>query len=115
MSPSEILVVIGGLVVGYGLISWLIARSASRAASGPVDSEWIRAHWYDVLGVRPNASIDDIKAAYAGKARQYEAAHVDGLAPELRASALRKSQELSLAYTWALESAARSTMERSGR
>ena len=115
MSPGEILAIVAGLLTGYWLISWLLARSASSASAGTIDSQWIRTHWDEVLGVRPNASVEDIKAAYAARMRQYEPAHVEGVAPALGAIALRKSQELKLAYTWALDSAARATTERSGR
>jgi preprotein translocase subunit Sec63 len=115
VNAGEILAVVGGLVAGYWLISWLIARAASRAVAGAPDGQWVRTHWDEVLGVRPNASVEDIKAAYSAKLRQYEAAQVDGRTPELRSMALRKTQELSLAYTWALDQAARSATERLGR
>ena len=87
MSSVELLTVVLGLVVGYGIIAGLMgARSSSRAASQGAQEtaaephhqggrpaagrteglspEWIQANWHEVLGVSPNASIEVVKSAY---------------------------------------------------
>jgi DnaJ-domain-containing protein 1 len=115
MSSAELLTVVLGLLVGYGIITGLMsARSSSRAPSegtqeataepphsGRSSSEWIRANWHSVLGVSPNASIEVIKSAYQLRADQYHPDKTEGLGPELKVLAERKMQELNTAYAWA--------------
>ena len=127
MTTTEMLAVVMGLLVGYWIISRVIAgRTTPRAAhSGGADEpttepdqagkpaggrvedlnpEWIRAHWHEVLGVSPRASIEVIKSAYRLRAHQYHPDKTEGLGPELKALAARKMQELNMAYTWATRS-----------
>jgi len=123
MSSAELLTIVLGLLVGYGIITGLMsARSSSRAPSeGTQDAtaepphsgrsgggstegaspEWIRANWHSVLGVSPNASIEVIKTAYRLRAHQYHPDKTEGLGPELKVLAARKMQELNTAYAWA--------------
>ncbi len=123
MSSVELLTVVLGLLVGYGIIAGLMsARTSSRADSqgtqgtdaGPhhqgqpaggrtegLSPEWIRANWHEVLGVSPNASTEVIKSAYRLRAHQYHPDKTEGLGPELKILAERKMQELNMAYTWA--------------
>jgi DnaJ-domain-containing protein 1 len=127
MSTAELLTVIVGLVVGYGIIARVMGTrtstapasdaageatpSGSRRESEPAGSpaeelnhEWIRANWHEVLGVGPKASIEVIKSAYRLRAHQYHPDKTEGLGPELKALAERKMQELNMAYAWATRS-----------
>lgn len=52
-----------------------------------------RALWYDILGVRPDASADDIRLAYLAKARLIEPARVSG-APSRVVTAVARAQAL---------------------
>ena len=123
MSSVELLTVIVGLLVGYGIIAGLMsARASNRSSSnapqedgtradrqgqprgGPSESpspEWIRANWHEVLGVSPNASSEVIKSAYRLRAHQYHPDRTEGLGPELKVLAEQKMQELNAAYAWA--------------
>jgi DnaJ-domain-containing protein 1 len=126
MRSTELLVAVGGLVVGYWVISMLMSRrtrrtaapgGASETADGPFsgdqpadgrvggrDSDWIRANWHEVLGVSPNASIEVVKSAYRLRAQQYHPDKTERLGPELKSLAMQKMQELNVAYTWATRS-----------
>ena len=127
MSSVELITVVLGLLVGYGIIAGLMgARSSSRAASQGAQEaaaephhqdgrpgagrteglspEWIQANWHEVLGVSPNASIEVVKSAYRLRAQQYHPDKTERLGPELRSLAIQKMQELNLAYTWATRS-----------
>jgi DnaJ-domain-containing protein 1 len=122
MSSVELLTVVLGLVVGYGIIAGLMnVRTSSQAPSEEQEAaaephhqgqpaggrteglspEWIRANWHEVLGVSPNASTEVIKSAYRLRAQQYHPGNTERLGPELKALAAQKMQELNLAYTWA--------------
>jgi DnaJ-domain-containing protein 1 len=122
MSATELVTVTVGLVVGYWIISrWMSTRiprpaepndaapgpnQSGQPADGPDghDQEWIRANWHEILGVSPRASIEVIKSAYRLRAQQYDPDRTEGLGPELRDLAVRKMQELNLAYAWATRS-----------
>jgi hypothetical protein len=52
-----------------------------------------RAIWYDILGVLPDASAEDIRLAYRAKARWLEPARVSG-APSQAVAAITRAQAL---------------------
>ncbi|MGE0122763.1 MAG: J domain-containing protein [Vicinamibacterales bacterium] len=52
---------------------------------------------YAVLGIRPGATIEQIKAAYRTKIKEYHPDQVERLGPELRELAKRKTQEINRA------------------
>jgi DnaJ domain len=59
--------------------------------------------WFEVLGVQPTATIDEIKIAYRERALQYHPDRVQGLGQEFQEIAERKIRELNLAYQSALQ------------
>lgn len=106
MSTTELFTAILGLALGYGLIARWIGQRRAEGPS-PVNDEWVRAKWPEILGVSPNASVEVIKTAYRLQAEQYRPEKTHGLAPELRSLAIRKTQELDAAYAWATGSRSR--------
>jgi DnaJ-domain-containing protein 1 len=57
---------------------------------------------FEVLGLRPGASGDEIKSAYRDAIKQYHPDYVVNLGAELREVAERKTKELNAAYSEAL-------------
>ncbi len=53
--------------------------------------------WYEVLGISPDASVDEIKAAWQNGLKQYHPDHVTSLGPKLREIAEKESKALSKA------------------
>ena len=53
---------------------------------------------YEVLGVRPSASQEEISAAYRALVRQYHPDKVADLGPELRELAEQRMKEINAAY-----------------
>lgn len=53
---------------------------------------------YEVLGVKPNASLEDIRAAYRRIARMNHPDKVNGLAPEFRQLAEQRMKTITAAY-----------------
>jgi hypothetical protein len=54
--------------------------------------------WWEVLGVSPEASPDEIRRCYAEKLKQYHPDRVNGLAHEIVELAERKTKELNAAF-----------------
>lgn len=118
-------VVIGCLVLGYWIVSKLIEKgkaaeqgsqtgsagtgqrekstTGAEERSGEDQSSTRReTNWYDVLGVRPDAPITEIKAAYRKLMAQYHPDKVSSLGRELQELAEAKSKELTQAYRRAM-------------
>ena len=70
--------------------------------STPDDELTQTAVWFGVLGVQPTASMDEIKAAFRERARQYHPDRVAGLGPEFREIAEKKMKQLNEAYDFAV-------------
>lgn len=114
MSASEILVIVFGLFLGYWVVANLLAkkdRQDPQPATGPAaDSSTENPGsatpkgraWHDVFGIAPDASIEEIRAAYRDLIGQYHPDKVAMLGEELQALAERKSKEINLAYSQAM-------------
>jgi preprotein translocase subunit Sec63 len=109
MSFWEFAVIMGCGVAGFWLVSIAIDAFSSkvRPSIDPIDagrsSERPREPtWFEVLGVKPTATIDEIKNAYRERALQYHPDRVQGLGQEFQDIADRKMRELNLAYQSAL-------------
>lgn len=108
MSTIEILVIVGGLIFGYWVVSLFTGekRPANRATpvagDGVVEPE--ESQWHDVLQLPPSATLEDIRAAYQNLISQYHPDKVASLGIELRALADKKSKQINAAYQEALRS-----------
>ena len=112
MSGPEIVISIVGALVGYWIVSSLVARvqRPPTVDQGPIGQERAKAQpaayqdelssvaWHSVLGVLADAPVDDIRSAYKILRSQYHPDKVAALGPELRALAEHKSREISAAY-----------------
>ena len=102
-----------GIII-FWLLSWVarkvmmsIARNRARP-QGQTDSNDYGAAYgaysrrgktpYETLQVSPNASIDDIRAAYRRMVQLYHPDKVSELGPELREVAERHMKEINAAY-----------------
>lgn len=121
MSGVEWLVIITCALVGYGLVSWLSNRQARHeesmrhTADGQAGSQSSRQEeadsrkqqanshpgqesWFQVLGVSPSASWEQIRSEYRKKIQQYHPDRLEGMAAELRQLAVERCQRLNAAY-----------------
>lgn len=71
-------------------------NTSSKASSDYSLNHKKSAH--EVLGVKPNASLDDIRAAYRRIARMNHPDKVNGLAPEFRQLAEQRMKAITAAY-----------------
>ena len=88
MSGNEVMVFVVFLLLGYWIVSFFLQRTNET--------------WHRVLNINPNASLDEIRAAYQSLISQYHPDEVATLGAEVRALAERKSKEITAAYQEAL-------------
>lgn len=77
---------------------------ASPRASSSMQAESMQesSNWFDILGVTPNSTADEIRSAYRQLMSQYHPDKVATLGQELRDLAERKSKEIAAAYAEAM-------------
>jgi DnaJ-domain-containing protein 1 len=92
------LLVIGVLVyLGYRL--YLSVSRALPAAEKPPPQPGAKERApHEVLGVAPNASREEVRAAYQKLVQQYHPDRVADMGPELRELAEQHTKELNAAY-----------------
>jgi len=109
MSSAEILVSLFGLFLGYWVISKLIPGSKNvnkynqfneekEFKTNPESETSDDTEWYEVLGVKPSSTKEEIQTAYKSLIRQYHPDKVASLGEDLRILAERKSKEINVAY-----------------
>ena len=115
MSVTEVLVVVGGLVLGYWIMAVFVpslrdgdppsgdrSGRADDGAEGDMDhpggaaAEVVR--WFEVLDIPESSSREEITAAYKRLIRQYHPDLVAGMGRELRDLAEVRSSEINVAY-----------------
>ncbi|HXP00938.1 MAG TPA: DnaJ domain-containing protein [Luteibacter sp.] len=101
MSTLEIIVIGACLAIGYKYTSALIGkredppRDDSPAHTPLFDRP---LPWHEVLGVAPDATHQEIVAAYRARMSQYHPDKVANMGEEIRALAERRSREINTAY-----------------
>lgn len=133
MSQLEILVVIIGAVLGFMIVRFaqnnMGAFSGDKGAGSPDDDkgrdglyintpatndptedDYIRANWYNILGVNEHAAQWQIDDAYGDMKQRYHPDKVRDMGIEVREAAERKTQQIDTAYRYACE--ARATDQR---
>ena len=125
MTTDEIVVIVGGALLGYWIVTSLLStkhdakgtdghpdKSDSRQqASGEETSapaiprfDDIKKNWHRILEVAESSDKDQITAAYKQKIGQHHPDKVATLGQELRALAEQKCKQINMAYDYALKS-----------
>jgi len=105
VSLEEIGVIALCLFGGYWGVSLLFGRKRRKTGShaGEPPSQEpppakVPPSWTEVLGVNPDAGVDEIRRAYQQRMAEYHPDKVASLGAELRELAERKSKEINVAY-----------------
>lgn len=110
MTPGDVILVVGCLVIGYMTVSFLMKRRGpppgapepprpgEAPAGTPLETTPAPAHWSTVLGTASTASVEEIREAYRRLVGQYHPDKVAQLGPELQALANQKTQAITAAY-----------------
>ena len=112
MGSFEVFAAIVFFILGYIIVSAVWPkRSSEQTNSGSAASD---AHldapggtstaWHEVLGVNPDATIEDIRQAYSLQMSKYHPDKVAELGPEIQRVAQQMTQRLNVAYEQALKS-----------
>jgi preprotein translocase subunit Sec63 len=90
------LILIGCFVIGYLLVSRLMAPKPNVALG---DAERVTmSNWFVILGVRENASFDEIKSAYRHAISQVHPDKFANASESERARAEAKAKQINAAY-----------------
>ena len=88
---------ITAIALGAGLLYKVInKRLNSTGVTG--SGHTTKLSYYEVLGVRRNASKQEIKAAYHNKVKMYHPDKVASMGPEFQELAEKKMREINEAY-----------------
>lgn len=107
LSAAEIASIVIGLGGGYWLVSRIL-EGVNRRDLTPEDFEQrpetpkrpepTAPLWWEVLGVAPDASADDVSRAYKRRISEYHPDKVAQMGDEIRSVAERKSKEINAAW-----------------
>ena len=127
MSGEEMLVIIGGLFLGYLIVTIIIEKKSSAASQKSnqnsssfkkdansdnstfqntyqqpfAEGKHISTSWYRILDVAESATLPEITIQYKRKIRDYHPDKVASLGKELKDLAELKSKEINSAYSYA--------------
>lgn len=112
MNLTEIVVLIGGLILGFGVVYGLMGGSKQGTAPGNGQRRYkpprqygdgMASTWFRILEVSEYAPRAEIEGAYRSKISQYHPDKVAQMGPEIRELAESKSQEINAAYSYAMQ------------
>ena len=115
MSTDDIVVIVGCLVIGYGLVTMMLRKpgpppaapkpppglAGDQAEPGASQSP-APPHWSSVLEIPSDAGAEEIREAYRRLIGQYHPDKVAALGRELQVLAESKSKDITIAYQEAL-------------
>jgi len=127
MTSTEMIVIVGGLLLGYWIVASLFNKkpaSSTRSNSNndaekltqensantedpgngnSCEEDYIPSSWFRILEVSQGATKDQIVTAYKQKIRQYHPDKVAQMGAEIRDIAELKSKQINAAYDYAMK------------
>jgi|APTNR8051073442_1049403.scaffolds.fasta_scaffold21146_3 DnaJ like chaperone protein len=127
MTSTEIIVIVGGLLLGYWIVASLFnkkpvsstntnsnddakkgthenrAHTEEPCNGNSCEEEHIPASWFRILEVSQGATKEQIITAYKQKIRQYHPDKVAQMGAEIRELAEFKSKQINAAYDYAMK------------
>ncbi|HPI66496.1 MAG: J domain-containing protein [Burkholderiaceae bacterium] len=126
MTSTEIIVIVGGLLLGYWIVASLFNKKPVSSTTNSNNSskdepqenrshaeepdhnnsgeeEYIPTSWFRILEVSQSATKEQIVTAYKQKIRQYHPDKVAQMGAEIRALAEFKSKQINAAYDYAMK------------
>lgn len=101
MTSTEVLVIVGGVALGYWLVAvvWPLLSGRDTASPSSDDDD---ASWHQVLGVPANADRATIDAAHQAKRAEHLPERIAHLSAQARAQAQRRRMQIDRAYAQAM-------------
>jgi DnaJ like chaperone protein len=127
MTSTEVIVIVGGLILGYWIVARLFNRTPASSANthssddsgndaqsdrsqekspgnnNSGEEDYIPASWFRILEVSESASQEQIVTAYKQKIHQYHPDKVAQMGAEIRELAEFKSKQINAAYDYAMK------------
>jgi DnaJ-domain-containing protein 1 len=97
----ELIAVIVFFLIGYWIVDFFWPRKKADAV--PVATAPDAPPWHEVLGVPPQASIEQIREAYLAKSAEHHPDRAFDQGPEAREAALRATRRLNDAFEQAMK------------
>ena len=102
MEGFELIAVVVFFLIGYWIVDFFWPKKkADTAAPAPAPAAAAEP-WHEVLGVSPQASVEQIRQAYLAKSAEHHPDRVSGQGPEAREAALRMTRKLNDAFEQAM-------------
>lgn len=107
MDGLELLAVVVFFLIGYWVVDFFWPKKKidgappASTAPGPTAIDE-NAPWHEVLGVAPDATLEQIRKAYEEKSAQYHPDRVAGMGREFRESAGRITRRINDAFAEAV-------------
>lgn len=105
MGGYELIAIVVFFLVGYWVVDffWPKKKTDAPSASAPAPMQGNtapgeNAAWHEVLGVPPDATLEQIRKAYEEKSAQYHPSRVADMGPEFEQTALRMTRRINDAY-----------------
>ena len=104
MEGFELIAVIVFFLIGYWIVDFFWPKKQSGSVAVPPIAGVSEAlPWHEVLGVRPDASADQIRDAYLAKSAEHHPDRAFNEGPEAREAALRKTRQVNDAFEQAMK------------
>lgn len=104
MGGYELIAIVVFFLVGYWVVDFFWPKkkdAAAPLAPSPMTGNAVpgeNAAWHEVLGVPPDATLEQIRKAYEEKSAQYHPSRVAGMGPEFEQTASRMTRRINDAY-----------------
>ncbi len=102
MEGFELIAVVVFFLIGYWIVDFFWPKKKPEAAQAPA-AQADAQPWHEVLGVRPDATTDQIREAYLRKSAEHHPDRLPDQAPEARETALRMTRRLNDAFEQAMK------------
>lgn len=107
MDGYELIAVVVLFLVGYWAVDffWPKKKTTDMPAAPATPGQTVineNAPWHEVLGVPPDATIEQIRKAYEEKSAEFHPDRVAGMGPEFEQTALRMTRRINDAYAEAV-------------
>lgn len=103
MEGFELIAVVVFFLIGYWIVDFFWPkRKGAAEGQAPAQAAQAGEPWHQVLGVSPDASVDQIREAYLRKSAEHHPDRALDQGPEAREAALAMTRKLNDAFEAAM-------------
>ena len=102
MEGFELIAVVVFFLIGYWIVDFFWPKKKGAEGQAPAQAAQAGEPWHQVLGVSPDASVDQIREAYLRKSAEHHPDRVLDQGAEAREAALAMTRKLNDAFEAAM-------------